>query len=100
MAQFQQLLDGKVPFRPVGIHTQVADISSATTIPVVAGAKILLLQALTKSIRFTLDGTAPAADKGFELPAGEGILLEVCDGMTVKVIETSASGSIEYQWSQ
>lgn len=86
------------PLRPVGSHTQVADVSSATTIPVVAGGKHVLLQAKTQAITVTFDGTAPTASKGFLVPAGDALFIEANDGMTIKVIETAGTGSVEYQW--
>ena len=87
-------------FVPEGSHNQDATISSATTLTKPSsGAAKLLIQAVDQNVRFTLDGTAPTTSKGFVLKADwPPILLQVGTGVTVKVIEETATGGVEYQW--
>ena len=83
----------------VGAHVDGTSISSATTLTPPTGATKLLIQALTKNIRITLDGTAPEAAKGFQLAAGDPMLLIPLGNDTViKVIEEEATADIQYQW--
>lgn len=90
-------------FNPIGAHGTDATISSATTLAPPSGlaknvAK-LLIQAIDQNIRYTLDGTDPEAAVGFRLTAGnDPIIITVTDGMTVKIIEESATATASYQW--
>jgi len=79
-------------------HTQNSSLSSAVTLTTPAGANALLIQAFTQNIRYTVDGTTPTASKGFQLAAGSILLIDVGADMTIKVIEETASASIDYQW--
>lgn len=81
-----------------GAHGVDTTISTATTLTPPSGADALLLQAFTQAVRWTVDGTTPTASTGFQLPAGSSVLIEVGDGQTVKVIEETATASIQYQW--
>lgn len=90
-------LDGRRRFSASGSHTQVSDLSSAVTLTKPTGAVNLMLQPLTQNVRFTLDGTTPTSSKGFQLTAGELYVFPV-PGASVKVIEETASASLEYQW--
>jgi hypothetical protein len=86
-------------FEPVGAHVDGPDISSATTLTPPAGATKLLVQALTQNVRFTLNGTAPEAAKGFQLKAGDPpLLLPLGNGTVLKVIEEAATADLQYQW--
>jgi hypothetical protein len=83
----------------VGAHGQDATVSGATSIAVPDGASHMLIQAQTQNVRFTLDGTAPTTTKGFLVPAGtDPLLVPVPAGGTVKVIETAASATVDYQF--
>ena len=93
----RQLLTGEYGFTPSGAHTQVADLSSAVTLAKPAGATQLMLQPLTNNIRYRLDGVAPDASTGFQLEAGTLLVIPV-PGADVRVIEETASASLEYQW--
>lgn len=95
----QRVLSAGQPFVPVGAHAVDSTISASTTLTPAAGANALLLQALTQNIRYTLDGTTPTASTGFQLEASKLLLIDVpAGGMTIKVIEETASASIQYQW--
>ena len=82
-----------------GSHTQNATISSAVTITAPAGATLMIVQAIDTNIRLTLDGTVPTTTKGFRLTAGrDPIILSVTPGQLIKVIEETATATIEYQF--
>lgn len=94
--------DSYFEFIPEGPHQQDATISSATTLSKPAwGASKLLIQAVDQNLRMTLDGTTPTASKGFVLEADKPpVLVYVGEGVTVKVIEETATGGVEYQWGR
>lgn len=86
-------------FTPVGSHSDGATISSATTLSKPAGATKLLIQALGQNVRFTLDGTAPTASKGFQLKAGDPpVVIPISASTVVKVIEETATADLQYQY--
>lgn len=90
-----------VAFTPVGAHSDGAVITSATTLTPPPGAGKVLIQALGQNVRFTLDGTAPAAGRGFQLKSGDPpMLIGVGAGATLKVIEETATAYLQYQWGQ
>ena len=84
-------------FAPVGSHTENASISSATTLSKPAGATRLWLQALDQNIRYRVDGTNPDANTGFQLAAGDSVIIPVTRS-DVRVIEETATATIQYQW--
>ena len=91
--------DIDIPLRPVGSHTSNTTISSATTITVPAGARYILMQVLTQNVRYTLDGTVPTTTSGFQLKAGDPPIAVWCEtGVTLKVIEETATASLQYQF--
>ncbi len=87
---------------PIGAHTTNSSLSSAVTLLQPLGASRILLQAFTQNVRFlfteTTDTFVPTASVGFRLLAGERIDLSVPAGTLLKVIEETASASIQYQW--
>ena len=87
---------------PVGAHTTNSSLSVAVTLTQPANASRILLQAFTQNVRFlfteTASDTVPTASVGFRLLAGERINLSVPTGSLLKVIEETASASIQYQW--
>ena len=86
-------------FHVIGSHYDGTTISSAVTLTPPAGATKLLIQALDQNVRYTLDGTAPTASKGFQLKDGDPpVQIPVGTGMTIKVIEEAATADIQYQW--
>jgi hypothetical protein len=87
-------------FDPIGSHVDGTVITSATTLTPPATATKLLIQAMVQNIRITFDGTTPAAATGFQLKAGDPMLLiPLGDNMTIKVIEETATADIQYQWA-
>jgi hypothetical protein len=89
-------------FNPVGAHYDGTTISSATTLtPPSTLATKIMIQALVQNVRFTLDGTAPEAAKGFQLKAGDPpMILPLGNATTVKVIQEAATADIQYQWGE
>ena len=86
-------------FNPIGDHNDGLNISSAVTLTPPAGATKLLVQALDKNVRYTLDGTTPTASKGFQLAAGDPpIIIPIGNGTTIKIIEEAASADLNYQF--
>ncbi len=87
-----------VKYRPQGSHTRNTSLSAAVTLTPPAGTDALAIQALTQPIRYTLDGTTPTATVGFKVAAGDSDIIPIAAGVTVKVIEETASAEIQYQW--
>ena len=86
-------------FNPVGSHSDGTDVSSAVTLTVPTGATKVLIQALVKDIRYTLDGTAPTSTKGFQLKADDPpVLIPLGTSTTIKVIEEEATADMQYQF--
>lgn len=83
---------------PVGAHTTISSLSTAQTITIAAGVTKLMLQAFTQTIRYTLDGTTPTNTVGFQLTAAAGPrMIDVSPGMTVKLIQETASATAQHQ---
>lgn len=95
--QGHTILSGLNGYRAFGSHAQDATISSATTLTKPAGATHIMMQATAQNVRYLLDGTNPTTSKGFVLVPGSPIHLPV-PGADVRVIEESATATIEYQW--
>jgi hypothetical protein len=88
-------------FNPIGAHSSGTTISAATTLTPAEGATKLLIQALTKNVRFTLDGTAPEAAKGFQIAADDApFIIPIGEDTVVKVIQEAATASLQYQWGE
>lgn len=85
-------------FNPIGAHTSDASLGTAKTLTRPTGATCLRIQALAQAVRYTLDGTTPTASLGFKLAVGEETYIETPTSVAVKVIEETASASIQYQW--
>lgn len=90
----------ELTFTPtVSGHNSGLTISSATTLTIPAGATQLMIQALTQNVRFTLDGTTPTASLGFQLAAGDPpIILPISSTTVVKVIQETATASLQYNF--
>lgn len=83
--------------KPVGSHASNSSLSSAVTLTKPAGASAIMMQAITQNVRYRLDAGTPTASLGFQLAAGDYILLPV-PGDDVRVIEETASAVLQYQW--
>ena len=87
------------PFKPIGAHTTNATLSSAVTLTIPANATKLLMQAITQNVRITLDNTTPTATVGFQLRAGDpAVVIPIAVGTVIKVIEETATATIQYQF--
>lgn len=86
-------------FQPVGAHTQNAVLGSAVTLSLPDGANAFLMQVTGQSIKYTLDGSAPTTTRGFTLyPTGTPVIVYLpSNGTTVRVIETAATATLDYQ---
>lgn len=88
-------------FNPIGSHVDGATISSATTLTPPTLATKIMIQALSQNVRFTLDGTAPEAAKGFQLKAGDPVvIIPLGNATVVKVIQEAATADLQYQWGE
>jgi len=85
---------------PLGSHQTDATISAATTITPETGSDAVVIQAFTQAIRYTLDGTTPTATTGFRIAAGDSDIIPVGPRTTIKVIEETATASIQWQCFQ
>lgn len=87
------------PFAVVGSHVTNGTLSSAVTLTVNKAANAIIIQAFTQSVRITFDGTTPTASVGFLLTAADGpVMIAMPPNRTLKVIESTASASIQYQY--
>lgn len=91
-----------VLYCPIGTHTTNSSLSSAVSITAPDSAEKIWIQAFTNNIRWTMDGTTPTASTGFQLIAGSIIEIDFnySKVVTIKVIEETASASIQYQFFQ
>lgn len=86
---------------PVGDHTSDNDIAAAKTLTPPATATALLIQATAQNVRYTLDGADPTTSSGFLLRSDDQpLVIDLGPGMTIKVIEESATATVEYQWGR
>jgi len=86
-------------FNPIGAHVDGPDISSAVTLTPPDLATKVMLQALSQSARYTLDGTTPTSSKGFQLYAGDPpVILSIGKLVTLKIIQEAATCDLQYQW--
>jgi hypothetical protein len=87
---------------PINAHTTNSSLSTAVSLVQPNSASRILLQAFTQNVRFLFtentSSVVPTSTVGFRLLAGERIDLSVPTGTILKVIEETASASIQYQW--
>lgn len=86
----------KEAYAVVGAHASGTDISSAVVLTKPAGATAIIIQALTKNIRFRLDGVNPTAAAGFQIQADTSPLFLAVPGADVRVIQEAATASMHY----
>ena len=88
-------------FNPSGSHNDGLDVSSAATVTIPTGATKILVQALGQNVRITLDGTTPTTTKGFQLKAGDPvILIPLGNASALKFIEEAATADLQYQFGE
>jgi hypothetical protein len=92
----------QITFSAMGAHQTDSTLSAAQALNRPTGAEAanqVLIQALTQNVRFTLDGTTPTATVGFQLKAADPpTLIPIGAANNIKVIEETASATIQYQW--
>lgn len=88
-------------FTPVGSHAEASLSGTVATTPTpAANATKIMMQAFTQNIRYTLDGSAPDANTGFQLGTAlpnKPTIMPISGG-TVKVITETGTASFQYQW--
>ncbi len=96
---YLQRLAKVLQFNPIGAHSDGLNIAAVVELAAPVGANKIMLQALTQNVRFTLDGTDPTATLGFQLIAGDPlIVLTIESRAAIKVIEEAATADLQYQW--
>jgi hypothetical protein len=87
-------------FIPIGAHVDSPAIAIASVLtPPPDGASKIMMQTMSQSVRYTLDGTTPTALVGFRLPAGnDPIILYISNQTTLTVIQEAATADFQYQW--
>lgn len=90
------------PFNPIGSHGSQTVNSSAVFSPEIPDdADLVLVQALTQNIRFTLDGTNPTTSSGFQITAGSDVLvIPIGADSEIKFIAESNGAKLEYQFGE
>lgn len=86
-------------YSPVGSHTKITP-DAVYTINVPGGATGILMQTRTQAVRYTLDGSTPAAATGFELATTslDPVYLPLREGTVLKVISATAGAVFQYQF--
>ena len=83
-------------FIPKNGHQNTSSLSSVVTLTPPAGVTKVLIQAVAKNLRFTVDGTTPTASVGFQLRAGDPPICVELTSEPVKVIQESNGSSLQY----
>ena len=85
--------------QPIGAHQNDTTISSATSFTCPDRANGVLISALAQDVNFTLDETTPTATLGLTLKADDTVIfLPMFPGQVIKVIEQTASATINLQF--
>jgi hypothetical protein len=62
------------------------------------GASKIMMQAITKALRYTLDGTTPSATIGFQLAAAaDPIILSINEHTKLQVIREESGTILQYE---
>ena len=86
-------------FTPLGPHTRRTDLATAQRLTPVAGGTAVSVQAIVQNVRYTFDGSTPAATHGFQLMAGDPpVIIELAPNMILRFIEEAPTASLHYQW--
>ena len=62
-----------------------------------AAARVIMMQALTQNIRYTLTGSTPTATSGFQMKAGDPPILVNLDGVVLKIICETNGAILQYE---
>lgn len=95
------------PFVPLGdedglyAHQSVALGAAVFNVYIPKDANVILIQALTQNVRYTLQGTLPTASKGFRLTAGDApVMIALNDHISINCIVETAGAYIEYEFGR
>lgn len=92
---------GPHPFTPVGAHTSTILVGSEVlTLSPPDDAIEVLIQILDIDCRFTLSGTEPTASTGFQLIAGDALIISISRSTIIKITGEESGASIEYQFGR
>lgn len=83
-------------------HVHRADLDSVRELSIPKRANYIMMQARDQNIRYTLDGSTPTADLGFELISGDPpTVLPIIHGRTkLRFLEEAATASLEFQYGE
>lgn len=90
-----------ISFDPIASHGQYAGglLASVQSPGKPDGATSIVVQCFTQNVRFTLDGSAPTATRGFRITAAaDPMLIPVSANAQIRFIEEAASAVLSYQW--
>ena len=78
-------------------HKMIA-IGTGAAVPYIPqGAKVMLVQATVKPVRYTLDGSAPSATVGFQLTEGyDPTVIVLGKNITPRFFGTDATSVLQY----
>jgi hypothetical protein len=88
------------PFTPVGNHQSVLLTTNVLTLSPPDNATEVLIQVLEINCRFTLDGTTPTTSSGFQLLAGDSVIMSISKTTTIKIIGEETGAGVEYQFGR
>lgn len=85
-------------FEPVGVHVSLDDLDEPVTITVAPRARGIWIQAFSKSVLLSIDGTTPAAGDAFEVtPEMGAVSFPLAGGTEIIIVESAASAVAVYQ---
>lgn len=93
--------ESRRPSLSVGVIGRKTDLSTVQTVTIPAGSDLIYMQAITKDVRITLEGSTPShgggTPTGFILYAGQpAVEYPIASDTVIKAIETSASAELQY----
>lgn len=91
---------GPHPFTPIGGHQSAILTTNILTLSPPDLATEVLIQILDVNCRFTLDGTDPTTSTGFQLLAGDAVIISISRTTVIKVIGESSGPAVEYQFGR
>lgn len=85
-------------FVPVGAHQSTTLGASVVTLSLDARATGVLIQTLSQSCRYTLDGSNPTTSFGFVMVAdADPVMIPYNADMTIKILRLANGAVLQYQ---
>ena len=83
---------------PAEVH-QTMTLGTAVLVPYFPpGASKIMFQAITKALRYTLDGTTPSATVGFQLAAAAApIVIQINEHTKLQMIREESGTILQYE---